>query len=219
MGEIMINGKPFQFDDKPWVGDSHVMDRANAQYMLSTIKKVFDQNGIHFLLNFGTLLGAVRDHDFIGHDYDIDLAMHVRYRDKLHELIPELYEMGIKLCRYFYKGTIYSFNYKGIVCDVDIVFDPPFPYKYRYNLTLEKLYPKKYVKETEYIDFLGEQYEVPKNPERFLEYMYGKNWQVPQKGVHARLFPKWMVLEKFWYKLVHKFRYLRAKYIYHTDEY
>ena len=219
MGEIIIKGKPFYFEEISWLDNNDELNKDDAKFMLSTIKRVLEQNGVHFLLNFGTLLGAVRDHDFIGHDYDIDLAMHVKYREKFLELIPELHKLNIKLCRYFYKGTIYSFYYKGIVTDFNIVFEPPFPYKFWFYQTLEKLYPKRFTKETDYLEFLGEQYEVPKNPERFLEYMYGRNWRIPQKGVHARLFPKWMILEKLWYKLVHKFRFLRAKYIYHIDKY
>lgn len=219
MGEIIINGSPFLFEDMPWVNEDVVLDKEDAKYMLSTMKKVLEKHGVHFLLNFGTLLGAVREHDFIGHDCDIDLSMHEKYKDKLLQAIPELYELGIKLCRYYYKGTIYSFHYKGIICDINVVFEPIFPYNIWFYKTLEQLYPKKYSVETEYIDFLGEQYEVPKNPERCLAYMYGDDWRIPQKGKKAKFYPDWMVIEKLWYRVYRKFKYLRAKYIYHTKDF
>lgn len=211
MGEIMVNGKPFVFEDMSWYNSSaKSLDKEDAKYILSTVKRIFDRNGIHFKLNFGTLLGAIREHDFIGHDVDIDLAVHERYREQIISLIPELYDNGIKLCRYF-KKDIYSFIYKGIICDIDIVFETPYPYRFWFYRTLEKMYPKKYTIESEYIEFLGEQYEVPKNPERFLEYMYGKNWRIPQKGKQARLFPDWMIIEKFALRVRRKIRFLKEK--------
>ena len=81
MKVISINGKPFYFEEISWLDNDEELNKDDAKFMLSTIKWVLEQNGVHFLLNFGTLLGAVRDHDFIGHDYDIDLSMHVKYRE------------------------------------------------------------------------------------------------------------------------------------------
>lgn len=175
-------------------------DKGNAKEMLHIIKTIFDANNIHFLLNFGTLLGAVREHDFIGHDVDIDLSLHEKYKLSFYRVLPLLSEKGIILCRQF-KDCFFSLYYKGIICDFDVVSEPCFPYSVRYFKVLEKLYPKFYTIETEYIDFLGEQYEIPKEPERFLEYMYGKSWRIPQKGKQARLFPHWMIFSRFYYYL------------------
>ena len=192
MAEIIINGKPFVFEEKPWICNDITFKKEYAQEGLKLMKKILDKNGIVFLLNFGTLLGAVREHDFIGHDIDVDLAIYEKDVDKLVSIIPELYEEGIKLCRY-HNGIIYSFLYKNVILDIDVYLHSEFPYKYRYWRLVSKLFPKFYVEETEKIPFNGGLYDVPKNPERFVKYMYGKNWRIPQKGKHARLYPRWMI--------------------------
>ena len=118
MGEIIIKGKPFYFEEISWLDNNDELNKDDAKYMLSTIKKVLEQNGVHFLLNFGTLLGAVRDHDFIGHDYDIDLAMHVKYRERFLELIPELYKLDIKKLNYMKIVYIIYFVNPIIFCSI-----------------------------------------------------------------------------------------------------
>lgn len=181
-------------------------NKEKAGEMLSILKEVFLKKDIHFQLNFGTLLGAVRDNDFIPHDYDIDLSMHERYKKAFISSLPELGKRGVVLCGH-YKGNIFNLFYDGIICDIDIVFDMIFPYNLRYYRLLEKCYPKFYTEKTEMIDFLGGKYEVPANPERYLEYMYGKNWRIPQKGKHARLFPHWMLHERLYYYIKRFIRY------------
>lgn len=193
------------FRDESYYAQSD-FNKIKAIEMLKILKEVLQKKDVHFLLNFGTLLGAVRDHDFIPHDYDLDLSLHEKYKKAFIDSLSELEERGIVLCGH-YKGNIFNLFYDGIICDIDIVFDMMFPYSLRYYRLLEKCYPKFYTDKTEFIDFLGGKYEVPKNPERFLEYMYGKNWRIPQKGKHARLFPHWMLLSRFHYYAKRFFRY------------
>ena len=47
------------------------LNKEIANENLKLLKEVCDRNGLHFLLFFGTLLGAVREHDFIKHDEDV----------------------------------------------------------------------------------------------------------------------------------------------------
>ena len=197
MATILIDGNPFEFEERPWVGQGKIFDRENAKYALSTLRDTLAENGTKFLLNFGTLLGAVREHYFIGHDNDIDVAIYEKELPLFLRAIPKLYDKGVKLCR-FHDGIIYSFIYKDVLIDVDVYLTTQFPYKYRYWKLVNKYFPKFYVEESEKIEFIGELFDVPKNPERFVEYMYGKNWRIPQKGRHARLFPYWMIHIHVW---------------------
>lgn len=191
MAEIIVQGKPWHYEATSYFefGD---FNRDDAKYLLSTIKHVFDEHGITFLLMYGTLLGAVRERDFIGHDYDIDIDIFAKDRLKMIDLIPELDKYGVKFTRHS-GDAIYTFVYKSADCDIDIIYEARWPLKYRYNYTLGSYYPKFYVAETEKIDFLGEMYDVPKNPERFLQYIYGKDWRIPQKGKHGHIQSKALV--------------------------
>ena len=54
------------------------IDKVIAKENLLLLKGILDKHNLKFLLSFGTLLGAVREHDFISHDEDIDLIMFKR---------------------------------------------------------------------------------------------------------------------------------------------
>jgi len=47
--------------------EGHV-NQEDAKYLLTTLSNVFEQNGIQLMLAYGTLLGAIREHNFIAHD-------------------------------------------------------------------------------------------------------------------------------------------------------
>jgi hypothetical protein len=46
------------------------------QKLLRTVLEIFERHNIRYTMIYGTLLGAVRDGDFIKYDDDIDLAIH-----------------------------------------------------------------------------------------------------------------------------------------------
>lgn len=198
-GEIIIEGKPFCFDKLPWV--YHEIPNAKfdlelAKECLLLIKKILDSKGVPFLLMHGTLLGAYRDGGFIPHDIDIDLSIYEKDDEALKSSIPELYEAGIKICRYHY-GIIYSFIYKGVICDIDVIQHARFPYSFRYYRVLTELVPKKYLSNVTNYAFLGNSFLIPHNPSAILAYEYGKDWRIPQKGKSANISPIWMKPFKF----------------------
>lgn len=51
--------------------------RLYGMELLSKVKKVLDSEDCFFWLDFGTLLGAYREHAFLQHDLDIDCAAFV----------------------------------------------------------------------------------------------------------------------------------------------
>lgn len=57
-----------------------------------------NQAGIPFWLEFGTLLGFYREHDFISHDNDMDFGAYIEDHDRIRKL---LIGSGFKLVRYY----------------------------------------------------------------------------------------------------------------------
>jgi hypothetical protein len=63
--------------------------------LLKKVTKILDENNIEYWLEFGTLLGCIRDGKFIEWDSDIDLG--VWCLDKIKELEQEFINKGLKL--------------------------------------------------------------------------------------------------------------------------
>lgn len=164
---------------------SSVMNKEDARYLLNTLHSVFRRNGIELMLAFGTLLGAVREQDFIGHDADIDTMIWARDMQRGLDLGQELLKFGITLECYVLPW-IYTYRYNDVTCDIDVLWDAPFPISKRYCLIESQFVPKSFFEKTDFIFFQGEQYTIPANYENLLVYHYGKNWRKPD-GRHARL--------------------------------
>ena len=73
---IMIDGKPFSYRDERGVisfTNNVAMNHDSGKKLLYKVKELFEIKHIRFSLAFGTLLGAVREHDLIKGDEDLDV--------------------------------------------------------------------------------------------------------------------------------------------------
>jgi len=76
---------------------------------LSEAKKIFDQAGIKYWIDMGTILGALRNGEFIKWDNDIDFSCEITEASKVFAIIPKF------SCR----------GYKVVITDSEIYFDGP----------------------------------------------------------------------------------------------
>ena len=65
------------------------LDKEISMRNLITLKDVADEYGFRFYLAYGTLLGAVREHDFIAHDEEIDWAAEFAQLDVFMAMLPK----------------------------------------------------------------------------------------------------------------------------------
>lgn len=86
------------------------MNEMEAIQALKKIKIIFDKNNIDFWLNFGTLLGAVREKKIIDWDDDIDLATWHHNREKLISISEELFNNGFDIIFFHRKVQIKKNN-------------------------------------------------------------------------------------------------------------
>ena len=73
------------------------MDEEMCVENLKEIKRILDDAGVKYWLDFGTLLGAVRDGKFIPWDTDIDLGMMCAEGCKVIARIEEFEKKGFKV--------------------------------------------------------------------------------------------------------------------------
>ena len=169
---------PYKYTFKPIFAGIKPIDKVIAKDNLFLLKDVCDREGLQFILFYGTLLGAIREHDFITHDEDIDIVMRKEDRPRFLSLLFELRDMGFEVVRDEPRGIL-SIMRKGEYIDVywyeTYVEDPRLKYCSR------NICKKEYIDELAEFDFLGRLFFVPKDYIAFLVYYYGKNWTVPVK--------------------------------------
>lgn len=151
-----------------------IIDKKKAGENLILLKKILDKNNISFQLAFGTLLGAVRDKDFITHDEDIDLIVFEKDKQKLLDILPELLNEGFKVGRYDRRGLL-SIIRNGEY--IDIYF---FKKHSEGLLTCSGiLCPTTFLVNSTKYEFRGNFYNIPIDYEGFFEFEYGENWKIP----------------------------------------
>lgn len=164
----------------------------NAPKLLSKLKKSLDDYNILFWLDFGTLLGAYREHDFIKHDFDLDIGVFYENAERVKQA---LLKNGFKILREFrvnsdsYKGLEHTFIYCGVTVDIfyyhrrgDIMYCNTFsPFADEcYDISIFQV--KEIVLPYNGFDvmqFKGEKFIVPAKTDVHLSAHYGKNFMIP----------------------------------------
>jgi hypothetical protein len=179
--------------------------KKNSKEALSLFDSCLKTHQIPYVLAFGTLLGGIREHGFIKHDFDIDtMIWNEDYRDDISNILAE---KGINLIHTFLiddgaTGREESYEFKGVQIDIFYLYTSAgeFPYTCdflardcisfeacmkKYGSVLPRKIELPVSRNTKYIDFEGISLPVPENAEEILSFRYGKDYMIPN--------PKWNV--------------------------
>ena len=158
------------------------MNKQVAKEFLFKVADIFDKHNLKFYLDYGTLLGAIREKDFLSNDSDIDLGSYDRLLDNidlLKKLTIDFQAQGITI-RNFWDNTynsIMSLKYNNE--EMDIYHKVRTDKEYvKYGNKVKIVYPLECLDTLDEITFLGRKIKVPHNAEKYLEHVYG-NWRVP----------------------------------------
>ena len=158
---------------------------------LLDMKKILDKNDQEFFLACGTLLGCVRNNDFIVHDEDIDISI---FYDKFDKNIKDKILESKRFTFVSSYGKIkdsfeISFRHKyGVKIDIFISYkikDNSYYYaSFNGICDLKKEGYCKWItpiKDLCSITFKNKNFLIPSNSEEYLEGSYGKDWRVPRQ--------------------------------------
>ena len=179
-----------------------------ALEMLTQFDKCCQDNGYNYFLIFGSLLGAIREHGFIAHDMDIDVAMFIEERNS--KIYHDLKKYGFKLIHRFRiedgsLGCEETFVYKNTDVSLDIFYICPPINKYPYcccwnrigesvtDLESMKKYggliPRRiempFEKKIDRVQFENIEVNIPHNAHQISEFSYGKNYMIPDPNYKA----------------------------------
>ena len=103
----------FQYNFQVIYEGVKVMNQEIGRDNLLIFKRLADKAGLRFSLAYGTLLGAIREHGFIPHDEDIDLAILQEDIETFKNLLWDLREEGFEVMRFDRRNSLCSIIRKG----------------------------------------------------------------------------------------------------------
>lgn len=149
------------------------IDKEIALANLKDFLRILGNADIKAVAGFGSLLGIIRDNDFITWDEDIDLCILEEYEQKLEDNLENLRSNGFELIRYERIG-LYSFIRNGEYIDIYVLQDIGAGIL---NCGMDFLFEDDF-KDIISHDFKGVEIFIPRQYERHLEFLYG-NWKTP----------------------------------------
>ena len=143
---------------------------------------------------YGTLLGAIREGGYIGHDIDFDCAYVSRLRTG-PEAAHELQQIGLALVREGFKvecmrSCLHIFDPVGSRARIDLFhtyFDSEDRLCFPFGIAGKGTVTSADWKGLREIDFPGGSGLVPVNAEQIVEHLYGADWRQPKPGFNWNL--------------------------------
>jgi lipopolysaccharide cholinephosphotransferase len=158
------------------------LDKEAAKRILFDFSDLLIAHGVPHFLAYGTLLGAVRDGDFIQYDTDIDVGSFVEYADTVRNICrsPSFDELGLKWGRDCH-GVI-SIWRDSEYLDLYLFEETPNDYSGPTH-RIEKFQLQNGFSQ---IEFLGRSFNTVLDPEADLRWRYGDDWQIVKRGHNAQ---------------------------------
>lgn len=148
---------------------------------LVEIRDIMESLGVRMWLSAGTLLGAVRDHDFIPWDWNVSVGCFAdELNPKYEQLKSVLSERGFSLTPHD-KGEYISLatkrdGIKFVIENVIIIGE--------WATRPEHKSPASFANSFTSILLRGEYFLCPANPEICVEWQYGADWRIPKRVAH-----------------------------------
>jgi phosphorylcholine metabolism protein LicD len=154
------------------------MNKIEAKQVLFDVIDTLEKYQIDYFLFGGTLLGAIREKDFIENDNDIDIGILQPFWENnilFQQITWNLLSKDIKICN-LAATHVMNLNKNGI--GVDLCY---FKKENNYHVTegcgWKIKIPSHYLKKLESITFLGKKCYIPNNIENFLTEFYTDTWK------------------------------------------
>ncbi|MCR5502326.1 MAG: hypothetical protein K6F53_04915 [Lachnospiraceae bacterium] len=174
-----------------------VLTQMNGLKYLAQVNEKLGELDLISFADFGTLLGIVRENGLLKNDLDVDVGVLALSDEVFAKVEQTLSGMGFhKHKEITIRGAIKKQAYRKhhVTVDIEYYFPdadsalmycylfyiPPDSTDYDHRKCVIKKCPR--VTETEKVSIHRQTVLIPRNPEKILEYKYGTNWKIPDKG-------------------------------------
>ena len=164
--------------------------------LLEHVHNILESESIDFFVDFGTLLGFIREGDFLTHDLDIDIGVLVEDDNTRKRVRNALVNGGCKLnSTSIYNSTITRESYAFLGIKFDVGFyetggKDSICYLFYVPNDTHLMPNERHVVRMRYSSIDGVEkrrftditINIPKDSERLLEEKYGADWRIPDKN-------------------------------------
>lgn len=205
--KLNIEGRFLYYNEIELFEGRKVIDKKIAAENLMIFNSILEKTNIKYGLFYGTLLGAIREKDFIEYDEDVDVFMLAEFKSDFFSLLFEFKENGLDVVRV--RNHFISLMRNNEYIDVYFFYRRKrFLFRNVRVLNNNFIVKAEYLENTKIIEFLNIRIPIPENPEKVLKQLYGKTWQIPKRGANA-------LPNAFHLKLIRKFPILKEVLFYH----
>lgn len=195
--------RPYRYYQSFYVKKRNALFHKNGLDVLKVFDACMTEHNIPYTLAFGSMLGAVREHGFIKHDFDMDVAMWAEdYTPSLseylgqygfsltHELTvddgqsarEETYELnGVRIDVFFIYPAIDQYPY---CCDF-VCYEDSYSFEdsmKRYGQLVARRLQLPWNKDLHRVPFEDTNLPVPVNAADILAFRYGDDYMIPNPG-------------------------------------
>lgn len=148
---------------------------------LKELSQILAKKKIKHFITGGTLLGAIREKNFIKWDWDVEITI---LTDQIFDIKEEFNDLFLKsnfqVSKYVDKYDSLKWKLTKYNCTYEIMGY----YKeeeWMYRLGKDYKVPAYFFEKPSDLLFLGNSYKTVSEPKKYLEFCYG-NWQIPIKS-------------------------------------
>ncbi len=177
------------------------IDRDIALENMVLIRDLLGKRGIVPFLHYGTLLGAMRERDFIPYDDDADMGLYGRDKDAFLKTFPDLEAAGFSIVYIRDDGytktkhsedassnfRMYKFKRKEQELDIFLAYEKKAIFGKGWDIDGRVTIPHRFLATLDTVEFLGHSFAAPHDPIGFLRNLYGETWNVPIKNTTSRI--------------------------------
>lgn len=196
-----VKYKTYDFEQRKLRRTSSGLNLPIATDNLLLFKKILDEHGVSFFLLYGTLLGAVREQNFIAHDTDTDLGIFHKDKSEFINIIPVLIKNGFEIIRTKEPDDLVTFMRLDEYIDVGI-FSPKKVRLRDYFEYQNNLVDKQFLQTLDEMQFLDSTFKIPTKTEKYLVKNYGRDWNLSKVGEPALPLGIFNLIHRFRRKLV-----------------
>lgn len=157
---------------------------------MALMRDILASANIRCFLHYGTLLGAIREKNFIPHDNDADMGAFIDDFDGVISLLPAFMKNGFvfnsQRC-----GRMLQFTRKGEQIDLFFAVRKSVAFGHRWAIDERVSVPAAHLDNLITVDFLAQEFLMPSQPERLMRNLYGKTWNIPLENIPSRTGIAW----------------------------